>query len=58
MEERLANTSSNQGMWLDERGRLVNDIMYLEDELRRLGEMYEGVNRNYFVVMEKEAILI
>lgn len=30
LEERMINTNSNEGMLIDERGKLINDIMYLE----------------------------
>ena len=57
LEYRMSENNGKENLFENERARLVGDILYLENELHRIGSLNEIIDRNLTLAVEREAIL-
>lgn len=58
LEEKLNDTRNKEGLLESDKNKFMEDIYYLDQELQKVSKLYETVDRNLVLVLEREAILV
>lgn len=58
LEHRFNDTKNKEGLLESDKNKFMEDIFYLDQELQKVSRLYETVDRNLVLVLEREAILI